>query len=281
MQAAAPGSPDEAEDIAPRPPPPPLPPPLPQSPPLSQLPPPLPPNGAATPLMDREFIVRNQIVERYIGGRLPPRGAQDFERFCREHPELLDQIALTDRISAALRLLDASGRAAPWEQPPRRWWEQLPLLLAVLALALVLGVSCLVMGSRLAARGRALASLTQRASLQPLDPAQSTRPITVLPSRTGPVTHSMVTIGGAEAQMAVLKFDLSWSAFTAFRVTVDRVDQGRVGVLHDMQRDSSGNLQIELNSTALGPGDYQFTIEGLTWRGDPVPQAWANISFAH
>jgi hypothetical protein len=59
------------------------------------------------------------------------------------------------------------------------------------------------------------------------------------------------------------------------------VDQGRVGVLHDMQRDSSGNLQIELNSSALGPGDYQFTIEGLTWRGDPVPQAWANISFVH
>jgi len=261
MQAAAPESPDDAESIAP--------------------PPPAPNGTAATPLMDREFIVRNQIVERYIGGRLPLRGAQDFERFCRDHPELLDQIALTDRISAALRLLDASGRAAPWEQLPRRWWEQLPLLLGVLGLALVLGVICLVMEGRLAARGRALVSLQQRASLQPLDPAQSTRPITVLPSRTGPVPHSMVTIGGAQAQMAVLKIDLSWSAFSAFRVIIDRIDQGRVGVLHDMQRDSSGNLQIELNSTALGPGDYQFTIEGLTWRGEPVPQAWANISFAH
>ena len=50
--------------------------------------------------MDREFIARNQIVERYIGGRLPLKGAQDFERFCREHPELLDEIALTDRINA-------------------------------------------------------------------------------------------------------------------------------------------------------------------------------------
>jgi hypothetical protein len=271
MQAAAPGTPHEAESTAP--------PPLPQP---QSLPDGTPPNGTpATPVMDREFIVRNQIVERYIGGRLPFRGAQDFERFCRENPELLDQIALTDRISAALRLLDASGRAAPWEQRPRRWWEQLPLLLGVLALALVLGVSCLVMQGRLSARGRALASATQRAALQPLDPTQSTRPITVLPSRTGPVPQSMVTIGGAQAQMAVLKIDLSWSAFTAFRVTIDRVDQGRVGVLHDMQRDSSGNLQIELNSSALGPGDYQFTIEGLTWRGDPVPQAWANISFVH
>ena len=61
--------------------------------------------------MDRDFIARNQIVERYIGGRLPLKGAQDFERFCREHPELLDEIALTERISAALGLLDAVG----WE----------------------------------------------------------------------------------------------------------------------------------------------------------------------
>ena len=30
--------------------------------------------------MDREFILRNQIPERYIAGRLPIRGAQDFER---------------------------------------------------------------------------------------------------------------------------------------------------------------------------------------------------------
>ena len=79
--------------------------------------------------------------------------------------------------------------------------------------------------------------------------------------------------------MADLKFDLSWSQFTAFRVTIDRIDQGRVGVLHNAQRDSNGNLHLELNSTALGPGDYQLTMEGLTWRGEAVPQAWATISF--
>ena len=53
-----------------------------------------------------------------------------------------------------------------------------------------------------------------------------------------------------------------------------------MGVLHNVQRDSNGNLHLELNSTALGPGDYQLTIEGLAWRGDAVPQAWATISFA-
>ena len=234
-----------------------------------------------TAAMDSDFIVRNQIVERYIGGRLPLKGAQEFERYCREHPELLEQIALTDRISAALRLLDASGQDAPWAQRPKPWWERLPVLLGVLVLALILGVACLLLASRLATSERALENLTQRALLQPLEPAQSTRAITVLPSRTGPVTRSMITIGGGGAQMAALGIDMSWSSFNAFRVTIDRVDQGRVGVLHNIQRDSSGSVRIELNSSALGPGDYQFTIDGLTWRGEPVPQAWANIRFVH
>jgi hypothetical protein len=229
--------------------------------------------------MDRDFIVRNQIVERYIGGRLPLKGAQDFERFCRAQPELLDEISLTERISAALRLLDAGGRAAPWEQRPKRWWEQLPVLIGTALLALVLAIVSLVTHSGQSARDRTIASLQQRLATQPLDPAKSTRAITVVPSRTGPSTHSLVRIGGG-AQMADLKFDLSWSQFSVFQVTVDRIDQGRVGVLHNMQRDSNGNLHLELNSTALGPGAYQLTIEGLTWRGEPVPQAWATISFA-
>ena len=236
------------------------------------------PFAPAMPAMDREFIIRNQIVERYIGGRLPLKGAQDFERFCRENPELLDEIGLTERINAALRLLEAGGHAPPWEQPAQRWWERLPVLIGTAVLALVLAVTCLVMQSRLSAQERTSASLRQRAALQPLDPATSTRSISVIPSRTGPLAHSMVTIGGAEAQIADLKFDLSWSQFTAFRVTIDRLDQGRVGVLHNVLRDSSGNVHIELNSGALGPGAYQLTIEGLTWRGDIVPQAWATIS---
>ena len=51
--------------------------------------------GPATPapaVMDREFIARNQIIERYLGGKLPLKGAQDFERYCCEHPDLLDDI---------------------------------------------------------------------------------------------------------------------------------------------------------------------------------------------
>ena len=29
--------------------------------------------------------------------------------------------------------------------------------------------------------------------------------------------------------------------------------------------------------SALGPGNYQLTIEGLSWRGDPEPDSWVTI----
>ena len=239
------------------------------------------PSAASAPRMDRDFIVQHQIVERYIGGRLPLKGAQDFEHYCRQHPKLLDEIALGDRINAALRLLDAGGRAPPWEQRPARWWEKLPAILALGGLCTALAITTLWTSSRLSAQRRAAQGLQQEMKAQALDPAQSTRHITIDPSRTAPSQRSLAVIGGSAAEFAELSINLSWSRYTAFDLTIDRVDQGRVAVLRNLQRDSNGQVQLALNSSALGPGDYQLTIEGITWRGEAVPQAWAMITIAH
>jgi hypothetical protein len=61
---------------------------------------------------------------------------------------------------------------------------------------------------------------------------------------------------------------------------VDRVDQGRVAVFHNVLKDSNGVLHLGLNSSALGPGEYLFSIDGLNWRGEASPLAWATISIA-
>jgi len=176
-----------------------------------------------------------------------------------------------------LRLLDASARASPFEPKPKRWWETLPALIGAAALAVALAVTSLVLSGKLRTRDHTIAGLQQLMKAQPLDPITSTRPITIIPSRTGPMQHNLVSIGGADAQMADLKIDVSWTPIELFRVTMDRVGQGRVAILHNVKRDSNGNIHLELNSSALGPGDYALTIEGLNWRGDPIPQAWATI----
>jgi len=78
--------------------------------------------------------------------------------------------------------------------------------------------------------------------------------------------------------MADLKIDESRSPYRNFRVTIDRIDQGRVGVISNLAKDSNGHLRIALNSSALGPGNYQFTLEGLDWHGTPQPDSWVTIS---
>ena len=64
------------------------------------------------------------------------------------------------------------------------------------------------------------------------------------------------------------------------RVTIDRLDQGRVLSLGNVARDSNGHLRIAMNSSALGPGDYTVTMEGVDWRGSLTPQAWASFAVA-
>lgn len=228
--------------------------------------------------MDRDFIARNQVVERYLSGRLPLKAATEFERFCRDHAELLDEIGLPERVNAGLRLLEASGKPEPWQEAPRPVWQkpQVTLVLAVAVLVLVLVLAGLAANS--SSKSHRIAELQKQNSERALDPATSTREIRLLPSRSGASNAPAIIIGGGgTAQLVDFKIDESRSAYHSFRVTIDRIDQGRVAVINNLDKDSNGHLRIALNSSALGPGNYQLTLEGLDWRGQPQPDSWVTI----
>lgn len=237
------------------------------------------PAAAAVPAapMDRDFIARNQVVERYLSGRLPLKGATEFEQFVHRHPEILDEIGLPERVNAGLRLLEASGKPEPWQEAPRPAWQKPQVTIALAAAVLVLGVALSILTGASASKSHKIALLQKQATEQALDPATSTREIRLLPNRSGASNSPAITIGAGGAQLADFKIDESRSPYHIFRVTIDRIDQGRVGVITNLVKDSNGHLRIALNSTALGPGNYQLTIEGLNWRGDPEPDSWVTI----
>jgi hypothetical protein len=239
------------------------------------------PAATAPPVMDRDFIARNQIVERYLSGKLPIKGATEFERFCNAHPELLDDIGLPERVNAGLRLLEAGGKPEPWQQEPKRFWENPYLALGLGAAVLVLLVATVMLGRANSHKAQRITALDRQIAAQPLDPATTTRTIRLLPSRERASSTPAVIIGGPDAQLADLMIDMSHSPYKQFRVTIDRIDQGRVAIINDLAKDSNGHLRIALNTSALGPGNYQFTIEGLTWRGDPEPDSWVTIGVQH
>jgi hypothetical protein len=178
-------------------------------------------------------------------------------------------------------LLEASGKPEPWQEAPKKFWEKPQLVLALGAVVVALLITLAVVGSGGAEKNRKIAKLEQAVAQRPLDPATSTHTIRLLPSYKGATESPAVVIGGGAVELADLKIDMSRSAFRTFRVTIDRIDQGRVAILHNLMKDSNGHLRIALNSSALGPGNYQLTIEGLTWRGEVVPDAWITVGIAH
>lgn len=236
---------------------------------------------AVPPVMDRDFIIRNRIVELYVSGSLPVRGATVFERFCSENPQILDEIGLPERVHTGLRLLEASGKPEPWQEKPRPFWERPYVPAALAGLVLVLGIAMLLLSSRLSGQTRKVAALQQLVTDRPLDAATSTTSVDIQPTHIGPDAAIATTIGGAAAQLVNIRIDLTHSDFRAFRITIDRANQGRVAVLNNLIKDSNGELGFALNTSALGAGTYPLTIEGLDWRGDPQPDSWAAIDIRH
>jgi hypothetical protein len=122
-----------------------------------------------------------------------------------------------------------------------------------------------------------LASWKRRWNDRPLSMTTSTREIRLLPSRDGSSTTPAIVISGKAAQLVDFHIDETRSPYKVFRVTIDRINQGRVQVISNLQKGSDGHLRISLNSSALGPGDYLFSIEGITPKGDPESDSWVTI----
>ncbi len=152
--------------------------------------PPNPEGVTVPPVMDREFIARNHIVELYLSGRLPIRGATVFERFCRENPQILDEIGLPERVHTGLRLLEASGKPEPWQEKPKQFWERPYIPAALSALVLLLGIALLILNRQLSEQTHKVTALHQLVTDQPLDAATGTVSIDLQPTMSDRMRRS-------------------------------------------------------------------------------------------
>jgi hypothetical protein len=232
--------------------------------------------GTPAPAMDREFIIKNQIVERYLAGRLPPKGVTDFERLIRSRPQLIEELGLADKVNAGLRLLDAAGIAEPWAEKEKKAWEKPVFSMGAAGLAIAALIGCVVLGMQVSSRNAIIAKQKLENLERPIAPSTRKRTILVGVARNGPPAQPTLTISHGE--FAELKADLSWARYSSYRVSIDRVNQGRVAVLDGLEKDSNGHLRISLNAGAFGPGDYMVSIEGFNMRRESIPIAWYRVS---
>jgi hypothetical protein len=239
--------------------------------PISQINPPT----APSPRFDRKFIEDHNLVERYLEGKLPFKGARDLEQWCRANPEYLNELKLSERAHTSLKLLEASGQPQDLTEPKPPWWKHMYVLIGLIAVS----VLCLlafwaVLGKYILLRSQLEDTRTLMNQGSLMQPATE-REVQVAPDRAPGIDRARIVLNRNAPQLLDVHVDLNYTnKLTNFRMFVDKKDQGRALVLNNLFKDSNGELRMTLNSTGLAAGIYNVRIEALPFRGSPIPIAW-------
>ncbi len=229
---------------------------------------------APAPRFDAKFIEDHRLLDRYLDGKLPVKGARDLENWCRANPDYLNALNLSGRTQASLRLLEACGSPVDLREPVPPWWKApyVPIGLAVLAIMSLLAFSALY-GKFVLLRGE-LADARTRATQGTLQPPAGTVDLRVAPDRAPDLDRARISVNRGAPQLIDLHIDMNYSKSAQFRVIVDKKDQGRALILGNLSKDSNGELRVSFNTTGLTAGIYTVRLEALQFRGGSTAEGW-------
>ena len=222
---------------------------------------------------DRKFIEEHRLVDRYLEGKLPFKGARDLENWCREHPDYLQELKLADRAQSSLKLLDASGRPLDLREPTVAWWKTIyfPIGLGVVAFVSLVAFWALF-GKYEVLRGKLDDTRTLMSQGSLVQPAKENS-VHLAPDPRPGIDHAKIVLSKGAPQLLEVYIDLTYTQkLTQFRLVVDKKDQGRALIVNNMLKDSNGEIGLTLNSTGLAAGTYNARIDAYPPRGGvPYP----------
>jgi hypothetical protein len=228
-----------------------------------------------SPRFDKKFIEDHQLIERYLENKLPFKGARDLEQWCRANPDYLNDLKLSERAHASLKLLEASGQPQDLGEPQPPWWKSFYVLIGLASLSFI----CLVAfwslaGKYVLLQGR-LEDTKHMINQGPLVQPATEKAIYITPDHAPGIDRARIKLSRAAPLLMDVHIDLAYTQKQLqFRLFVDKQDQGRALVLNNLLKDSNGELQVTLNSTGLSAGIYTVRIEALPPRGIPIPIGW-------
>lgn len=237
---------------------------------------PAPAGPPPAPRFDAKFIEEHRLIERYLEHKLPVKGARDLENWCRAHPEYLEGLKLAERAQASLQLLEACGNPVDLSEPKIAWWKTPYALIGVGSIALCSLIAFWVLYGKFVLRGSELEDL--RAQLQHgslVQPATEVN-LKVSPDRAPGVDRARIVVSRSAPQLIELHVDMSYSKALAYRIIVDKQDQGRALIVNDIGKDSNGEIRMTFNTTGVAAGLYSARIEALPLRGSgsPTTEGW-------
>jgi hypothetical protein len=204
--------------------------------------------------MDRTYIKSQHIVERYLSGDLTVREAREFEKFCRENPDILNTLPIPVRVKAklagrAVADLDDGGfdptatntsiNAAGLddeeddEEPKVTGFKGMPqearrLAFILGAIALVAVTATGVLWVKASTLEKQLQTAQRVAKATQLRAPGSVQEYRVRPTEAKP-TAATVFIGSPNPpQLVDLHIDMAESRYNTFLITIENVASGRV-----------------------------------------------------
>jgi hypothetical protein len=210
-----------------------------------------------------------------LENKLPFKGARDLENWCRTHPEYLEELKLTERAHATLKLLEASGKPQDLREPQAPWWKSIYLPIGLGAAALVCLVACWVLAGKYALLQIKLEDTKRTAAQGTLVQPATSSVVRVTPDHAAGIDRARIKVNRAAPQLMDVHIDMTYTQkLTEFRMIVDKQDQGRALILNNLFKDSNNELRLTLNSTGLAAGIYTVRLEALQPRGVTIPIGW-------
>ena len=255
--------------------------------------------------MDRKYIEAEHIVDRYLSGDLTVREAREFEEYCHDHPEALKSMPIPVRLKARLArrpaqesetgvfkaipssvthaALQATEEGFDLEEEESRFSSGTRVggnraVFIGLVFALIAAVAGVVAyGIQANTLSKQVRSMERAAKAVQMQAPGSTQNYKVGLVRGKPEAPTLNVGWSSPPQWMNLYIDVSEGKYTQFMITIEKVDGGLVMQLRRIARDSNRELRLTLNSSAFGPGDYLFRVEGYNWRGQTEVIGWMRL----
>ncbi len=212
--------------------------------------------------MEKDYLEKNLLVERYLRGELSAEEQTAFEEALLSSADLVDQLESAEMLQQGLRDVATLERAHS-AASTTSWFATLfnsPRY--AMAASFVLLVSLGMTGTLLYQRD-------QQPGLEA--PVTSTQIVPLVTVRSAPGNQPVNTLRVAEGnEQTVLMLDPGFEQYTHYRATIYRLEAGnepaRLVQVDGLQPGYEEMLALSLSPRGWTPGDYEVAIEG--WRDE-------------
>lgn len=235
--------------------------------------------------MNASYVEQNQIVDRYLLGKLSEEQADEFEVLCLHDQSVLDQLELGEKMLSGFRRADQlnilptmttsqlsePGSMQDQPMPAGRYSaaaRTYPTWNYATAASVFLGI-CLL---------STITVFSQREPPPAFEPQINTPIFELVRTRSASAEPDYVIRISAEPEWMVLSMDLGVVDYDFYRATLLDQDKNEVWKSDGLESNYQDALTLSLNSAKLAEGNYMVRIEGLAG-ADSKPVRVAEYAF--